>query len=81
MYMYNDIGRKAHRSKSWCVFINEKKPLLHKFYMLKLTVGKLKRVNRRLRKALNIASERPRMQNATLKIFFTGNTREQILWE
>ena len=79
MYMYMDIGRKAHRSKSWCVFINQKCPLLHKFYMLKLTVGKLKRVNSKLRKALNIAGERT--QDATLKIFFIGITREQILWE
>ena len=72
MYMYMDIGRKAHRSKSWCVFINQKCPLLHKFYMLKLTVGKLKRVNSKLRKALNIAGERT--QDATLKIFLTGIT-------
>ena len=79
VYMFLDIGRKAHRSKSWCVFINEKRPLSHKLYMLKLSVGKLKRVNAKLKRALNIVGERT--QDAALKVIYTGITREQILWE
>ena len=79
MYMFMDIGRKWNRSKSWCVFINEKRPLSHKLYMSKLSVGKLKRVNAKLRKALNIVGERT--QDAALKVIYTGITREQILWE
>ena len=79
MYMFLDIGRKANRSKSWCVFINEKRPLTHKLYMLKLSVGKLKRVNAKLKRALNIVGERT--QDAALKVIYTGITRQQILWQ
>ena len=79
MYQFLDIGRNCNRSKSWCVFINEKRPLTHKLYMLKLSVGKLKRVNAKLKRALNIVGERT--QDAALKVIYTGITRQQILWQ
>ena len=88
MYFYMDVNRKAHKSHSWCVFINEENPLTYKFCMLKLTIGKLKRVNKRLRRALNISGGRiqkyvggGRSQNEVLKIYFTGSTKEDIIWD
>ena len=88
MYMYYDVNRKAHKSHSWCVFINEESPLTFKFCMIKLTVGKLKRVNSKLRRALNISAGQlksyvggRRSQNEVLKIYFTGSTQEDIIWD
>ena len=88
MYMYMDLNRKAHKSRSWCVFINEDNPLTYKFCMLKLTIGKLKRVTKRLRRALNISGGRiqrcvggERSQNEVLQIYFTGSTKQDIIWD
>ena len=79
MYQFLDIGRNCNRSKSWCVFINEKSPSTRKLYMLKLSVGKLTPVNEKLKRALKLVGERT--PGAALKVIYTGITRQQILWQ
>ena len=77
-YFYMDSGRSANRSKSLCVFIDQTRPLLHKLYIVKLHIGKWSKLKSKVRKGLNIASEHTK--DASLKIFYTGTTREQLVW-
>ena len=89
MYMYYDVDRKWYRNHSWVIFLNEDDPLNYQFCMVKLTIGKLKRVTKRLRRALNISSGRlqqyvggERSQDKKgLQIYFTGSTKQDIIWE
>ena len=78
-YYYIDSARNSRHKKCWCYFIDQKWPLLHKSYAIKLKIGKWSRVDSRLKKALNIAGEHS--ADTSLKIIYCGGIRSKLIWD
>ena len=78
-YFYTDSTRNCKHKKSWCFFIDQELPLLHKLYGLKLQTGKWSKVHSNLKKALNIVGDSS--DNESLQIIYCGRIRHKLIWD